>query len=822
MEQERLESLLGQMTIEEKVSMLAGTDWWYTVPVERLGIPSLKMTDGPNGARGEGGMSAVCFPAGICLASSWDTALIERVGQALAQEARSKGALVLLAPTVNIQRTPLGGRNFETFSEDPYLTTRLAVAYIRGLQSQGVGASVKHYVCNDEEFERFTLSSEVRERALREIYLPPFRAAVREAGTWTVMAAYNNVNGIPASEHPYLLQEILRDEWGFDGVVMSDWFFSVKSTAASVNAGLDLEMPHPQWRGEQLLQAVERDEVTEATLDESVRRLLRLLNRAGLFEQPEIAQEQAIDLPEQRALVREAAAEGIVLLKNEGQVLPLQREQLTSIAVIGPNAKVAQIMGGGSARVNAHYAVTPFQGIRSAAGERVQIRYAAGCANHKLLPLFDVEALLAGSEGAEHGLLVEYFNSDHPIGEPVWKEIIRSTEIQWSSKMPGNVDASQFAVRATARFTPQESGAYILGLVSAGLSRLSIDGHEVIENWTKQKRGDTYYGAGSTEVQAIGHFDAGRSYLLSLEYAGSAPLAAVRLGCFQELPADAIERAAALAANSDVAIVCAGTSGEWESEGADKVSMELPGQQDALIERVAAANPRTIVVLNTGSPVTMPWLDKVASVAQAWFSGQECGNAIADVLFGAVNPSGRLAQTFPVRLEDTPAYLNFPGENGRVYYGEGLFVGYRYYDRKKIAPLFPFGFGLSYTTFEYSNLRLSAWEVGPDDTLSVSIDIANTGERAGKEVVQVYVRDIQARLQRPKQELKAFAKVSLAPGERKTVTLTLDRESLAYYDDRAREWIAEAGEFEVRVGSSSRDIHASASFRLTPTSRWRV
>lgn len=388
--------------------------------------------------------------------------------------------------------------------------------------------------------------------------------------------------------------------------------------------------------------------------------------------------------------------------------------------------------------------------------------------------------------------------------------------------MPGNVDASQFAVRATARFTPQESGAYILGLVSAGLSRLSIDGREVIENWTKQKRGDTFYGAGSTEVQATEQFEAGRSYLLSLEYAGSAPLAAVHLGCFQELPADAIERAAALAANSDVAIVCAGTSGEWESEGADKVSMELPGQQDALIERVATANPRTIVVLNTGSPVAMPWLDKVASVVQAWFPGQECGNAIADVLFGAVNPSGRLAQTFPVRLEDTPAYLNFPGENGRVYYGEGLFVGYRYYDRKKIAPLFPFGFGLSYTTFEYSNLRLSASEIGPDDTLSISIDITNTGERPGKEVVQVYVRDIQARLQRPEQELKAFAKVSLAPGERRTVTLTLDRESLAYYDDRMREWIAEAGEFEARVGSSSRDIHASASFRLTSTGRWSV
>jgi beta-glucosidase len=819
--QERLEELLGQMTIEEKVSMLAGTNWWFTVPVERLGVPSLKMTDGPNGARGEGGKSAVCFPAGISLASTWNTALIERVGQALAQEARSKGALVLLAPTVNIQRTPLGGRNFETFSEDPYLTARLAVAYIRGVQSQGVGASVKHYVCNDEEFERYSLSVEVRERALREIYLPPFRAAVREAGTWTVMAAYNNVNGIPASEHPYLLREILRDEWGFEGVVMSDWFFSVKSTVDSVKAGLDLEMPLPQWRAEQLEQAVERGEVAEATLDESVRRLLQLLNRAGIFEHPGIEQEQAVDLPEQRALVREAASEGIVLLKNEGQALPLRREQITSIAVIGPNAKVAQIMGGGSARVNAHYAISPFQGIRSAAGEGIQLRYAPGCANHKLLPLFDIGTLLAGSEGNEHGLLVEYFNGDRPSGEAAWREVARSTELHWSSKLPGDVDVTRFAVRATARFTPQETGAYTLGLASAGLSRLYIDGREVIDNWTKQVRGDTYYGAGSTEVQATEQFEAGRVYVLLLEFAGSAPMAAVHLGGLQELPPDAIERAAALAADSDVALVCVGTSGEWESEGADKESMELPGQQDTLIERVAAANPRTIVVLNTGSPVAMPWLDKVAAVVQAWFPGQECGNAIADVLFGETNPSGRLAQTFPVRLEDTPAYLNFPGENGRVYYGEGLFVGYRYYDKKKIAPLFPFGFGLSYTTYDFSNLRLSAHEIGPDDMLTLSIDVKNTGERAGKEVVQVYVRDVAARLQRPEQELKAFAKVALAPGERQTVTLTLDREALAYYDDQARMWVAEAGKFEARVGSSSRHIHASASFTLTSTSRWR-
>src|SRR6266568_8370046 len=339
-----VEDLLSQMTMQEKVAMLAGMNDWYTVPVERLGIPSLKMSDGPNGARGAGGFTsgvkAACFPAEISLASTWNIDLLERVGQALAREAKMKGAQVLLAPTVNIQRSPLGGRNFESFSEDPFLSARLAVAYITGLQREGVGASIKHYVCNDEEFERFSLSSEVRERALREIYLQPFEAAVREARPWTIMAAYNLVNGVAASESPSLLTEILRDEWGFDGVVVSDWFESVKSTAASVNAGLDLEMPGPRWRGEKLLAAVERGEVAEATIDTSVRRLLLLLDKAGLFEHPEAVPEQAIDLPERRALVREAAAEGIVLLKNAQQVLPLQHEQLTSLAVIGPNAQV--------------------------------------------------------------------------------------------------------------------------------------------------------------------------------------------------------------------------------------------------------------------------------------------------------------------------------------------------------------------------------------------------------------------------------------------------------------------------------------------------
>ena len=821
-----VEELLSQMTLQEKVAMLAGTHDWYTVPVERLGIPSLKTTDGPNGARGAGGFSAgvkaACFPAGISLASTWNAELVERVGQALATEAKMKGAQVLLGPTVNIQRSPLGGRNFECFSEDPYLSARLAVAYITGLQREGVGASIKHYICNDEEFERFSISSEVRERALREIYLLPFQVAVREAHPWTVMAAYNLVNGIAASENPYLLTEILRDEWGFDGVVMSDWFFSVKSTAASVNAGLELEMPSPRWRGDKLLAAVERGEVTEATIDTSVHRLLQLLDKANLFEHAETAPERDTDLPEHHALIREAAAEGIVLLKNEQQVLPLQRTQLTSIAVIGPNAQVAQIMGGGSAQVNAHYAITPFEGIEAKVGDHVSVRYEQGCTNYKLLPLLERDQLLAGTEDVAHGFAVEYFATPDLESTPILREIQPKSELSWFGRMPEGVNPQRFSLRATGRFTPQKTGTYTFGLVSVGRSRLLIDRQEVIDNWTQQTRGGEYFSLGSTEVQASVTLEAGREYLLTLEFdkGEDVPLGAVRLGCLPPVPVDAIERAAALAAASDVAIVCVGFGGDWQSEGFDRVELALPGKQDALVEQVAAANPRTVVVLNTGSPITMPWLSSVATVLQAWYPGQECGNAIADVLFGDINPSGKLPQTFPLRLEDTPTYLDFPGENGKVYYGEGLFVGHRYYEKKKVAPLFPFGFGLSYTTFSYNSLSLNTQEIGPDDTLQVSIAITNTGQRTGKEIVQVYIQDKQASLQRPEKELKAFAKVQLEPDERKTITLSPGREALAYYDDLAHEWVAEAGEFEVLVGASSQDIRAAATFTLTATTRW--
>jgi beta-glucosidase len=820
----RIDALLGNLTIAEKVSLLAGASMWLSTPVERLGIPAIKVSDGPNGARGGGSfaggsVTSACFPVGIALAASWNIELVEQIGQALGQETKSKGAHLLLAPTVNIHRSPLNGRNFECYSEDPYLSARMAVAYITGLQSQNVGATVKHFVCNDSEFERNTISSEIDERTLREIYLPPFEAAVREAGSWAVMSSYNRVNGVYASDNRDILIEILKREWGFDGIVMSDWF-GTKSTIDAAENGLDLEMPGPpQWRGQKLLAAVEAGQVSAAAIDEATRRMLRLITRTGAFEQPEIAAEQAIDRPEHRTLLRKVAAEGMVLLKNAGDILPLNAEKLTSIAMLGPNAKTAQIMGGGSAQVNAHYAVTPYAGVVAAVGERVELGYEIGCTNHQQLPKLDSRLVAPANAQADHGFTISYYNNLDLSGEPVYQSVTASSEQAWLGEIAPGVQPRGFSARMTCRFTPQENGLHIFGLSSAGLTRLYIDDNQVIDNWTNQTRGATYFGTGSAEVSAQVELKAGQTYALRVDYNshGATLLAGMRLGYLPPVANDSIARAAELAGRADVALVFVGLNGDWESEGHDRPDMELVGEQVALIEQVAAANPNTVVVLQTGSPIAMPWLDKVAGVLQAWYPGQECGNAIADVLFGAVNPSGKLPQTFPARLEDNPAYINYPGENGRVRYGEGIFVGYRYYEKKRVAPLFPFGFGLSYTSFAYANLRLSADTIAPGDRLTVSIDVTNTGQRAGQEVVQLYVRDVAARVARPEKELKGFAKVALAPGETKTVTLTLDQAALAFWDDAKHAWVAEAGVFEVLVGSSSQAIQARAELRLSAT-----
>lgn len=808
--EERIDALQHAMTLGEQVSLLAGADFWTTVPIARLGIPAIKVSDGPNGARGGGslvgGVTAAAFPVGIALASSWNTALVEQVGQALAEEAGSKGASVLLAPTVNIHRSPLNGRNFECYSEDPFLAAQIAVAYIDGVQSKGVAATVKHFVGNESEFERMTISSEIDERALREIYLPPFEAAVKQAHVWALMAAYNKVSGVYASEHGRLLNELLKGEWDFDGVVMSDWF-ATHSTAEAAAHGLDLEMPGPaKHRGEKLLAAVEAGQVSVSAIKESARRLLRLFARIGAFQNLTIAEEQASDRPEHRALIRRAGAEGIVLLKNDG-ILPLDRNALGRIALIGPNAATAQIMGGGSAQVNAHYRVSPLEGIAAQAGAGVEIGHEIGCSNHRLLPL------------VKANFTVDYYRTLDLSGEVAAQGQIVGGEVMWLERVAPGVAIESFSARLSTRFTPDSDGEHHFGLASAGLSRLFLNGALLVDNWNGWEAGDTYFGDGSKEVVGTAQLQGGVTYDLTIEYSGQTQgglgLKGVRVGAAQLLGDTAIEAAVELAAASDVALLFLGLNGEWDTEGQDRPHMALVGRQNELVERVAAANPKTVVVLQTGGPVAMPWLDRVAGVLQAWYPGQECGNAIADVLFGAVNPAGRLPQTFPMHLEDNPAFINYPGENGKVRYGEGIFVGYRYYDKKLVEPLFPFGYGLSYTTFRYENLHLSAETITPDGEITLAVDVSNTGTRPGQEVVQLYVRDEEARLTRPPQELKGFAKVSLEPGQSQTVTFVLGMRDLAYFDDARAAWVAEAGIFEALVGRSSRDLRARAAFMLT-------
>lgn len=804
----RIETLLQQMTLDEKISMLAGADLWHSVAVPRLNIPPFRVTDGPNGARGAlGSLSpqAVCTPVGVALGATWNPDLVRQVGEVLADELKVKGAHILLAPTVNIHRTPIAGRNFECFSEDPFLSGMIAAAYINGIQSKGVGACIKHFVANDQEFERNSISADVDERPLREIYLEPFRLAIREARPWAVMSAYNRVNGVYACENDHTLKDILKGEWGFDGIVMSDWMGTYDEAVPA--GGLDLEMPGPaRWMSADVVKkALENGSLTGSALDDKVRRLLGVLEKAGLLENPApLQEERGEDRPEHRARMREAAREAIVLLKNEG-VLPLQ--QVQSIAVIGPHAARANILGGGSSAVNPHYAVSPLAGIRARAGEAVRVETAPGCFIHKTLPA-PLPETLTTPEG-RRGLRVSIFDNADLSGSPVFT--IETTSVHhgwWGGGIPNITDQSVFSARMEGFFTPQESGLHTLGLNVTGRARLYLDDHLVIDHWDPAESGQQK----NAELQ----LEAGRAYALKVDYAwqGDPSWRALMLGHLPPHAPDLLAEAEELARRCDVAVVVVGLSPEYESEGFDRADMKLPGAQDELIRRVAAVNPRTIVVLNAGSALEMPWLNQVPAVVQLWYAGQEQGNALADILFGDVNPSGKLPTTFPVRLQDNPAYINYPGENGHVRYGEGIFVGYRYYDKKEIEPLFPFGHGLSYTTFAYSNLKLSAEKLTENETLTVSVDVTNTGAMTGKEVVQVYVRDVQAKVARPEKELKAFRKVMLQPGETQTLTFTLDREAFWYFDTARNGWAVEPGLFEIWVGASSRDIRLKAQVEM--------
>ena len=701
-----VQDLLSRMTLEEKATMLSGSGWMESAPIPRLGIPSIKMADGPMGVRSWAGSSAITnassnpvrvettsFPSGVAMASTWDTALVQREGQAIAQEVKALGRDMILGPTVNINRVPLWGRNFEGYGEDPYLSGQLGVAYIRGVQGEGVIPSVKHFDANNEEFERHRLDEKIDERTLHEIYLPAFKAAVQQADVWTVMSAYEKVNGQYCAENPYLLTDVLKKEFGFKGFVISDWG-STYSTAPTVNAGMDLEMPggppaqamlkSPRtimsgnsglWlEADKVLADVKAGKITEATIDDNVGRILRVILVSGLMDHPHTATGE-VDTPAQQQVARQGETEGIVLLKNQNNLLPLDASKIHSIAVIGPNALVARTGGGGSSLVRPKYAISPLQGIQKRAGSGIEITSALG----------------VGMEGED-----------------------------------------------PAHDTP-------------------------------------------------------------------------------EARASDLKAATDAAAKADVAIVVVGRYNKNESEGFDVKTMDLPAGQDDLIQAVEKANPHTIVVLNTGDPVTMSrWLDTTPALLDMWYGGQEGGNALASILFGDANPSGKLTVSLPKKFDDSPAAKTYPSQNLHTDYSEGIYVGYRYYDTKNVEPQFPFGFGLSYTTFEYSDLKQVRIEfAGKNPTWQFAVNVRNTGRRSGAEIVQLYVHDGHSKIDRPMHELKAFNRVELNPGESKTVRFTLDRSAFEYWSPATKQWTLDPGTFEIQVGASSRDIRLKAPIEIT-------
>ncbi len=803
---DRVEALVGELTLEEKVALLGGTDNWHVPAVDRVGIPAFKMTDGPSGTRGAfftGGPASTNAPCGTALAATFDTGVVRDVAVELGKEARSRGAHLLLAPTVNIHRSPLAGRNFECYSEDPFLAAQMAVAYIDGVQGQGVGATVKHFVANDSEFERFSISSDVGERALREIYLVPFEAAVNQAGTWALMSAYNRLNGTHCSEHEWLLTTLLREEWGWDGLVVSDWF-GTHSTAAATNAGLDVEMPGPPaHRGDKLLAAVEEGEVAEETIDTHVRRVLVAAERTGALDGEGLGEERGDDPSERRAVMRAAAAVSTVLLKNDpvagSPLLPLEPSSLSAVAVIGPNADVAMTQGGGSCHVWPHYTVSPLEGILLQAGEEVDVRFAPGSVVARTsAPRVDLRQLRA-ADGSP-GYTISYFA---PGGdEPVLTTSSPRSYFRWVGSFAPEVDPASWWARITTAFTPDDDGPHLLELRGAGRMRLFAAGELVADGWET---------AGRQRVGANLDLVTGSPIDLVIEYEPSADGAALELRRRSPDRTGLIEEAAAAARAADVAVVVVGTGPDWETEGRDREGMELPGDQGDLVRAVSAANPRTVVVVNSGAPVAMDWEPDVAAIVQCWFAGQELGNGLADVLFGSVNPSGRLPTTIPRRLEDTPAYVNYPGEFGHVAYGEGIFVGYRWYDARDLPVRFPFGHGLSYTTFDYGPLSA----VSSGDTVTATLTVANRGPRAGAEVVQLYVSDVEASVARPPKELRAFIRIHLEPGESNDVVFTLDDRAFSFWDPSLSAWRAEPGAFELIAGASSADLRSRATVTRT-------
>jgi beta-glucosidase len=792
---------VGELTLEEKCRLLGGASTWRTHPVQRLGIPAVKMSDGPNGVRGDGlgarGTDGIAIPVGIAVGATWDPGLAHQLGDLLGTEARRKGAHVLLAPTVNLQRTPVGGRVFECLSEDPELTARLAVPLVRAVQAHDVAVTVKHYVVNDTEVDRMTVDVDVDERALRELYLRPFEATVTEAGAWGVMSAYNQVGGQHCAGNRRLLTEILREEWGFDGFVVSDWFGS-HDTAASIAAGLTVAMPGPKTiYGSRLQAAVDAGDVDEALVDEQVRDLFRLMERVRATERPSEQPEESVDDPAERALCRRAAVASIVLCRNERGALPLAPGR--TIAVLGANAEDTRIMGGGSASLQ----TLPHRSILDALRERAgQVTFERGVRIDRL-PAPLTERVLRTPDG-EPGLRVEYRNGLDADGPVVVTDTSPTSMLRFFGSTPPGVDPQRFHVTVRGTFVPEHDGPHLLSGVLTGAGRIEVGGEAVLDDPDASlPRGPLFFGYASEEQELVLDCRAGEPVPILVTAASRGGFAGIRLGVRVPEPSDMLERAVAAARDAEVAVVVVGTNDEWETEGEDRTTIALPGGQDELVRRVAAANPNTIVVVNAGSPVAMPWVDDVAAVLVGWFGGIEMADAVADVLLGDADPGGRLPITFPRALEDTPAWLWYAPVDGVQRYGEGLLMGYRGFDAAGTEPLFPFGHGLSYGEAEWGEARLSAERIAAGEGVELEVPLRSTGGHDATVVLQAYLAGPDGFDRAPK-VLAGFAKAPLAAGEEREVTVTIPPEAFRRWGSDG--WAVDTGRWRVLLAASATDV----------------
>ena len=810
----KLKKVISNLSLEQKVSLLSGFDNWHTPDIKKYGIPKIKMSDGPNGVRGDSStkQSSACFPSPILLGATWNEKLIKKIGSATGEEALFKDVDVLLAPTINLHRHPLGGRHFECYSEDPILTSKIACAYVSGVQSKGVAACLKHFAGNDTEYERHLVSSNIDEKTLRELYLYPFEMGIKKAKAKVVMSAYNKVNNIYCSSHDELINKILKKEWKFDGYVVSDWGAALE-TVENANGGLDLEMPGPAktW-GKNLVDAVKAGLVEEKKIDEKVKRILTVAKFTDRFNRKRIS-ERSIDKKSHRKLIKKTAIEGMVLLKNE-DVLPLDRNKISNIALIGPNVKDSQIIGGGSAGLNPHYEIHPLEGVSNfLKDEKVKIHYAKGCHVDKYLPAFEKDICYVQGK-KEKGFEVEFFRGKNFDGEPIERKVLNGNRFWalqgFAREFLDEKERPELSVKFSTTYKPSISGEFEFEVFSIGLSRIKINGKELVDNWSSQKKGEAFFGFACAPKRNKIKLTKGKEYLVEVEYEFEGRFPAIQFGCRPPDPKNLLEEAVKIAKQSDAVVLVVGTNSDWETEGNDRKGLGLPSDQDVLIRKVLAANKNSVLVLNTGSPVSMPWIKSCPAILQTWFPGQEFGNALSEILFGKESPSGKLPTTYPKKLSDTPAYSCYPGKNLQMDYKEKLLVGYKWYEKKKIEPLFPFGHGLSYSKFELKKVSL----LKKKHEIKIKVKLKNIGNFSTFETVQCYLERKAVKADTPKKKLVDFKKLKVAKDKSKKLTLKVSKRDLSEWDVKKSKWEIAKGDYVIHVGTSVRDISITEEIKI--------